>query len=554
MNKILNRTFPSLSRLSFLLVTTLWISLLPNWATLSKFLSSVDAPNGVAHVAFVIGGWTAVFAITLLLLTLLSVVFWGRTIKWLCAIALISASILGYFSLFLGTQFERTMFANMLQTHAGETLELIGIRLIVWVLLLGVIPALILAQFRVASTRRWWHSPTQTTIAVAGSFVLCGIFIFSLFQSYASAGRNRSITFHTLAPANIVAAGISHWISTHSATIVRAPRGEDAKVSYKLAKPRLMVFVLGETARAQNNALNGYARETNERMRAENVIYFPDTESCGTATAISLPCIFSGMTREDFSLREGRSRETLIDVVARSGVKVIWRDNDGGCKGVCSRADYKDLTNNTDPKWCTGDDNCFDEILLDGLEADLRTITQDTLLIIHVKGSHGPAYYKRYPPAFERFKPTCKSNELTACDVESLVNAYDNTLVYTDHVLGETVSMLKRLSDQFIPAMLYASDHGESLGEKGLFLHGMPYAIAPKEQTRVPMMMWFSPQYLQAERWTEACVRKQATVQRSHDNVYHTLLGLMEIATKEYNETLDIFAECDKAANATPKP
>ncbi|MGL4574148.1 MAG: phosphoethanolamine transferase, partial [Burkholderiaceae bacterium] len=271
-----------------------------------------------------------------------------------------------------------------------------------------------------------------------------------------------------------------------------------------------------------------------------------DTETCGTATAMSVPCIFSGFKRDEFSLSKGLSNETLIDVVAHAGARVLWLDNDAGCKDVCKRAEYIDLNNATDPRWCVEPGNCFDEILLEGLEPRLRASSKDTLVVLHLKGSHGPAYYKRYPPAFERFTPTCKSSDLSSCDPQAIRNAYDNTILYTDHIVGETTALLKKLSDQFATALLYVSDHGESLGEGGLYLHGMPYAIAPKEQTRVPMYAWVSPQFAAMEAWDTGCMAAQAKTPRSHDNVYSTLLGLLEIDTAEYKHAMDLFETCDQ--------
>jgi lipid A ethanolaminephosphotransferase len=244
-------------------------------------------------------------------------------------------------------------------------------------------------------------------------------------------------------------------------------------------------------------------------------------------------------------LEKGRNIETLIDVIHHSGARIIWRDNDSGCKGVCAKADYEDFTSAADPRWCNGLDNCFDEILLEGLASKVRLDGRDTLVVLHLKGSHGPNYFKRYPDSFERFTPTCKTSDLAACDEQSIRNAYDNAIVYTDHVIGQTVQMLEKLSDQFATALLYVSGHGESLGEGGLFLHGVPLAIAPKEQTRVPMFAWVSPQYIALEKWNRDCMVKQTKIARSHDNVYSTVLGFLEIDSVQYKEYLDIFEPCD---------
>jgi lipid A ethanolaminephosphotransferase len=348
-----------------------------------------------------------------------------------------------------------------------------------------------------------------------------------------------------VAPLNFVA-GTAHFAATEwAANVVRAPRGKDARAAYPIPKTRLLVLVLGETARAQNHGLNGYSRGTTPHMRAAGGFYFADTEACGTATTISVPCIFSGLSREDFSMVKGRQNETLIDVVKRSGARVLWLDNDSGCKDVCTAAEYHDLTGSQDPRFCPEPADCHDEMLLEGLEARMRADKRDTLVVLHLKGSHGPAYYRRYPPQFEKFTPVCRSTDLASCEIAAIVNAYDNSILYTDHVVGRVIEILRNQSDRYATALLYVSDHGESLGEGGLFLHGLPNSIAPREQTRVPMYAWVSPQFLQLEAWDPSCMQRQTAIPRSHDNVYATVLGFMEVNSVEYRPELDLFEPCD---------
>ena len=441
------------------------------------------------------------------------------------------------------------MVVNMLQTNTSETLELLHARMLLWIGLVGVLPAWLVWRVAVRPTTSRVNGILLPAVTLVTLVALTAVWVFAMYPRYASATRNRTISFDTLAPANVFAASIHYAATLYRASTVRAPRGVDARQGYAIGKPRLFFFVLGETARARNHGLNGYERDTTPRMRAAGGYYFPDTESCGTATSISVPCIFSGFGREGFSLNRGLGSETLIDVVLRGGARVIWRDNDSGCKGVCEKSDLIDLTGSNDPRWCPEAGECFDEILLDGLEQKLRGAVKDTLVVLHLKGSHGPAYFKRYPPAFEKFVPACKTSDIAACDAEALRNSYDNTILYTDHVLGEFTTLLNRLSDQFATAMLYVSDHGESLGESGLYLHGMPYALAPKEQTQVPMYAWVSPQFSMMENWDTRCMAEQTKIPRSHDNIYSTILGFMEIETAEYKHALDIFDPCDGGAN-----
>jgi lipid A ethanolaminephosphotransferase len=533
------------SRVQTIFLAALWISLLPNLATLAHFAAAPDAGTGLHWLAFVLLGWLFIFAITTWLLVILGIFFWGRSIRWVCAAMIVVASVVGYYSYFLGTQFDREMFLNILQTYPSEVFELAGWRLLVWVTMVGVMPAIFLLTRPLSPSVRWWKTLGMSVCLAIVPFLMAIAMIGLNYQSFASAARNHAISFHTIAPANLIAAAISYEYKMRTSHLIRKAYALDAKVSYPLGKPRLVVLVLGETARAQNQALGGYSRDTNPRMRQENIVYFKDVQSCGTSTAMSVPCIFSGLTEDQFSLLDAARRETLVDTIRHAGNQVLWRDNDSGCKEVCGNAQLEDFTSSNDPKWCPESGNCFDEILLDGLAQRLNAMTGDIFLVLHLKGSHGPAYFKRYPKTFEKFKPTCQSNELFSCDVASIRNAYDNTILYTDHVLGELITVLKAQEHRFATAMLYVSDHGESLGENGLFLHGMPRAIAPKEQTQVPMLAWLSPQFIAMEHWSESCTHRQSTIPRSHDHVYHTVLGLLDIKTKVYKTDLDIFAKCD---------
>ncbi len=556
-------------RNALLLITTLWLSLLPNAATLRAFYQAADASSLFTQTLFVVGGWVTLFAISLFLLSFFSIFFPGRSVRYLCAFALISAAMIGYFCFFFGIQFDKVMLLNMLQTHPAEAFELVQVKWVLWVMIVGIFPSLAL----------WWLPLTMHTqgqaflknhikpILVAIGLLLIALALVLLqYSRYASVVRNRQVSFNTVAPFNVLAASVSHIIKQRSTQIVRQPLGLDAKIAAPLLKPRLFVLLLGETTRAQNWGLNGYMRDTSPQAKAHGVLNFSDMQSCGTSTAISVPCMFSGLSREEFSLPKALARETLMDVIAKTGVRIIWRDNDSGCKGVCDRlpkADVEDITSSKHPLWCPEKGECHDEILLEGLLEKIlnsnhtqakKQVTPelpDTLVVLHLKGSHGPAYYKRYPKQFEKFTPACQSTDLSSCKPEELINAYDNTVLYTDHMLGQTIALLKKLDTTFATSMMYVSDHGESLGESGLYLHGMPYVVAPKEQTRVPMAMWFSPDFLTLSKLNTHCMQAQTQMSRSHDNIYATLLGLMGISTQEYKAERDIFATCKPPVSAT---
>lgn len=171
---------------------------------------------------------------------------------------------------------------------------------------------------------------------------------------------------------------------------------------------------------------------------------------------------------------------------------------------------------------------------------------RDVAIVLHQLGNHGPAYYRRYPPAFRRFLPTCDTSELRSCTREQIVNTYDNAILYTDDLLAKAIGFLKAQQRRYDTVLLYLSDHGESLGELGLYLHGLPYAIAPSTQTAVPMILWVSEGFQRQMSLQANCLRQQGRAPASHDNLFHSLVGLLSIRTPVYREERDLFARCRK--------
>ena len=332
-----------------------------------------------------------------------------------------------------------------------------------------------------------------------------------------------------------------------------APLGTDAGRGHKWAatpgRRTVTILVVGETARSMNFSLNGYARQTNPLLSKQaGLINFRNVSSCGTATAVSVPCVFSNLGRDAYSADKANSQEGLLDVLKHAGFDVLWRDNNSGCKGACDRVAYEDVSvpKAGDP-FC-GTEECYDERLLEGLREKIRTAARDLVIVLHQKGSHGPEYFKRYPAGFGKFGPVCRTNELEDCSRESIVAAYDNSILYTDLVLSKTIDLLRAAAaeDGVDTAMLYFSDHGESLGEHNMYLHGAPYIISPAEQRSVPMMMWLSEGFHDRFHIDNGCLAARTTQEFSHDNVFHTVLGMLNVSTAVYNPKLDVIHPCTR--------
>ncbi|MEZ5796097.1 MAG: sulfatase-like hydrolase/transferase [Paracoccaceae bacterium] len=303
-----------------------------------------------------------------------------------------------------------------------------------------------------------------------------------------------------------------------------------------------MVLVVGETGRSQSWSLDGYGRDTNPELARRDIVYFTEATSCGSATATSLPCMISALPQAEYSYEGGLASENLLDVLSHAGVHVEWWDNNTGSKAMAARIPSKFMSKEDDAAACAMGE-CTDAVFLPGLRHVAETMTEDTVIVLHQIGSHGPSYWLRYPPEDEVFQPACHSPELTSCSTEEIVNAYDNTIRYTDKFLAGVIDLLAE-SDRVAGAMYYVSDHGESLGENGLYLHGTPMFMAPAEQTSVPMVVWTSEGFRQGMGFDQGCLQARAAQPVSHDNLFSTVLGLMDIQTETREVALDLTAEC----------
>ncbi|HRL31094.1 MAG TPA: phosphoethanolamine--lipid A transferase, partial [Ottowia sp.] len=477
------------------------------------------------------------------------------TLKPVITLFLLAAAGGAYFMLSYGVVIDRSMMVNVLLTDGREARELLSLRMLGALLALGVLPAALLWRARIA-----WAPPLrqlrQNAIVFAASCAVLASAGGLFFQDLSATMRNHTQLRYLVNPLNsFYALAIVGRQPVQRSGVAVLPLGEDAHLPALAAgaKPPLMVMVVGETARADHMGLNGYARDTTPRLASEGVASLRNVWSCGTNTAASVPCMFSNLGREAFENRPANT-EGLADVLQRAGYAVLWLDNQvGGCKGVCDRVpkvDYRALQAAA-PELCQGDE-CFDEVMLRGLDERIARLPAErrargVVVFMHQMGSHGPAYYLRSPARFKRFTPECTTNALQQCAREQVVNAYDNTIAYTDHFLASTIDWLKSREAQWAPALVYVSDHGESLGENNLYLHGLPYRFAPDVQKHVPWISWFSPQFERQSGVSTACLKAKADERLSHDDYFHSALGLLNVQTRVYEAARDIGASCRAA-------
>ncbi len=516
---------------------------LPFWRALFRAIDTSRATDWL----FAGASGVALLALFNLLLTILGT---RHTFKPLVMLLLPVTAGISYFMWEYGVVIDVNMIQNAFETDTKEAGDLISPAMIGALLLGGILPAYLVWRTPI-TYRPFWREVRAKVPVCLFSAATAGAAILAFSMDFTSVFREQKDLRLTLTPMNYISALANYSkkkVSLKPAAVklfgIDAVRGPSWTTP---SRKSVTVLVIGETARAVNFSLNGYERETNPRLaKLDGLINFPKVTSCGTDTAQSVPCMFSGAgrakTSSDISLR----REGLLDILKRAGFSVLWRENQSGCKAVCARVPTETLTSSKIPQFFNNGEN-NDASLLHELEDKVAAAQGDAVIVLHMMGSHGPAYYKRYPPEFEKFTPVCKSSQFSHCTSEEIVNAYDNTILYADHVLAELAVKLKALDAAGHPtSMIYVSDHGESLGEKNIYLHGMPYALAPEVQKHVPMVMWFSPLYKNAFGLDGACVAQRSGSEFSHDNFFHSVLGLLDIETKAYAAELDIFAPCRK--------
>ncbi|MCC6207581.1 MAG: phosphoethanolamine--lipid A transferase [Gammaproteobacteria bacterium] len=476
---------------------------------------------------------------------LLGLIAWPYIFKPVMSLLFMITALVSYFMSEYGVMIDAQMIQNAAQTDAAETRDLLTVKMGLFALLLGLLPTVWLWK-----TPILYRTPLRELgirlAALLATLVLLGGTLYFSYKDLASLFRNNRQLVYLIAPTNYLTAATSYiHHTTKKAPTQLTAIGADARKPGSWAahsRKTVLVLVVGETARADHFALNGYDRDTNPELgRQSGLINFSKVHSCGTATAVSVPCMFSDLGRRDYSASAADARENLLDVLSHAGFDVLWRDNNVGCKGVCARVGFENLAYEKDPAYCK--DGCYDDILLRGLDQKLRDITQDSVIVLHQNGSHGPAYYKRYPKNFERFTPVCRTSELILCKPQELINAFDNTILYTDHVLSGLIDML-RAHDNINTAMIYLSDHGESLGEANAYLHGMPYTFAPEAQKHIPAMMWFSDNYQRELAIDPRCMTDRKDTPWTQDNLFHSVLGALDVQTKARNPALDLFQGC----------
>lgn len=537
------RQRPVVNRLTYIILFSLYIALALNIAFYRQAYTLLPV-DGLHNALVFLSMPLVAFAVMAILLALASVV---RLEKVAATLFILLSASAQYFMMNFGIIVDRSMITNILDTTPAESYALLSGQMILVFSFTALLAIALAWWVKIKPAASVWRGTIMRVGTVVVSVLLILLVAGLFYKDYASLFRNNKELVKSLNPSNSIVAMNSWYFHHEMDNLPLVKIGEDAKqkaVMKNGPRKNLTILIVGETSRAANFSLGGYDRETNPLLAKDNVVYFPKTASCGTATAVSVPCMFSNMPRTGYDESLAHHQEGLLDIIQRAGIQVQWNDNDGGCKGACDRVPHQDVTALNLPGQCINGE-CYDDVLFHDLEKTIDAMQGDGVIVLHTIGSHGPTYYNRYPPEFRRFTPTCDTSEIQSCSQEQLKNSYDNTILYVDHIVDKAIKLLQSKQDKFTTSLVYLSDHGESLGENGVYLHGLPYSIAPETQKHVPMLLWLSDDYQKRYGVNYACLQQKAKENDySQDNLFSTMLGLTGVETQEYHAADDILATC----------
>lgn len=492
--------------------------------------------------------WLFNFVVILLFMLILLT----RYTKWLfIPLFLINGAAL-YFLNTYGIHFDSATLMNLGNTDLQEVRAFVTIKLILYVFG-SLIFALLITKFIQVE-----YQPFKTELKYK-LFIIAFIVLFVLLtevfkknqiNGYINIKHSTDILFkkhkfgYFSIPAGYLVSAIEIVSMRCIAQFKQRTMIDDAEIHHVRHRKTLVVLVIGESARAKNFSLNGYNRNTNELL-IDPVINFSNFYSCATFTHLSLKCMFSPFTRDEFSVERALAMGNILDILNLVNVKTMWVSNNSGSYQV-----KRYVLNNVNPDIIQATKSglcdsfgCYDELMLQSMNKYIVK-GSDNFVVLHTQGSHLP-YHEKYPVGFTKWNPVCTASAPENCtDKESMINAYDNSIYYTSYFLQQLINLLKSYKSEFDTLMIYMSDHGESLGEDGVYAHGRPYAIAPDEQKHIPAMMWISEEMATNHKINIECMNAKKNARLSHDYLFHTLLNVFEIKTTVYDNTLDLFDKC----------
>ena len=432
--------------------------------------------------------------------------------KWIIGLSFIADAVTLYFINTYDVLVTDSMMGNVFNTRYSEASGFFSWIAILYVLFLGILPCIFVISRKVdyQDSKRFFK---RIGIAFAAMVAMVVINI----NNFTWIDRNATQLGSLLMP-------WSYTVNTFRYFSAEKKRNQkeillpDAKIT--TASKDVVVLIIGESARRENFSLYGYHKQTNPLLEGEDIVALM-AKSSATYTTAGVKAILDHKPSD-------KLYEILPNYLYRAGVDVIWRTNNWGEPPVHIEkyqkvADLKALYPQADER--------YDGILTSGLKEVIESSPSDKLFIVlHTSTSHGPIYYSKYPAEFERFTPVCTTVEMASADATELMNAYDNTILYTDYLIHSVIQTLKSVTTRR-SAMLFVSDHGESLGENNLYMHGVPMALAPKEQIEIPFIVWSSE--------GADCVKELKEV--GHYHTFHSVLDFLGVESEIFDRDKSIF-------------
>ena len=433
--------------------------------------------------------------------------------KWLLVVFFNINAIAVYFVNTYGVIIDKSMIGNVINTNFEESSSFFSFSLIVYIVFLGILPSLLLFKIKTEKVKT-----KSFLIQVFVTLFLLLSLAYANSPNWLWIDKNSKTVGGLAMPWSYVVNTISFYNSKYKKNQkqILLPNA-----TLKDNKKSITVLVIGESARSQNFSLYGYEKDTNPLLSKIDNVHSYKAESCATYTTAGVKCILEYKNT-------GKLFEILPNYLFRNDIEVIWRTTNWGEPTV----NIKNFQNKKDlRKLCKTNECDYDGVLLSGLREQILASKKNKILVVlHTSTSHGPTYYKKYPEEFNKFTPVCKSVELANCTQEELINAYDNTIVYTDYILSNLIGELKQL-EEYNSSMIYISDHGESLGENNLYMHGLPVSMAPKEQLDIPFIVWVS----------DDSRKLKDNKMLSQHNVFHSILDFLAIESPIYDQNMSIY-------------
>lgn len=440
-----------------------------------------------------------------------------------------------------GIEFSPSIFETLLTTNPDETRSFVSKELVALWLAYTLIPLGALLWFkpfggwelslRSRPSGRVFAEVFVSALLVVG--VLQGTRQWNLPE--ASRAQKKEVNRFAL-PLGILVQGVDFWrdrsnyemIPLKDRVRVEELGGFVAQQGKTPAQPHWVVLIIGESQRGDHLSINGYGRPTTPQMdQIPHVVTYTDVTSCSARTVFSVSCLLShrGIEKFDLPVRE----TSLVSVMKSLGYETYFVSQHLK-KGLqnCMEADHclmgSDLQRVT-PQSGAGE---TDFRLLDYWDQTFsaaQSVQKNRFVILHAMGSHFN-YHERFPREgwTPPFTPYCQ-DPIYRCKTDELINAYDNSLAYFDEFF---MALVKRLSGQRA-MLLFTSDHGESLGEGGVFTHGKPNFLAPKEQRHVPLVFWASDLLVQEQRLQSEFKRRVRSEPMTHDAVFQSILGCLGV-------------------------